>query len=326
MNYIDAFRLAIDTEMGLQPDLNIFGQGVWHPLYTGHALDGLVDKYTKDRIRDCPISENAVTGMACGYALSGGRSLVMHPRIDFAIYAMDALVNTIPKWRYFLAQDIALPITICFFINRGKGLGPQHSQSLQSWLAHVPGLKIYYPSQVASIYHTLRWSLNAQDPVILFCDMALFDQVDEQVNQANLLETTTQQPQFTQVGQGGKLTIVSYGIMYARTKAILHNQGLLDKVDLIDLTILNHADHALIINSVKTTKHLLVIEDTWSFCSIGDSVIASVIKALPNTSITIEDLHLAPTFAPTAKPLEDDFYISDAAIIAKIESLIKSSK
>ncbi|MEE2770151.1 MAG: transketolase C-terminal domain-containing protein [Pseudomonadota bacterium] len=322
MKILDAFQIAIDQEMSNQLDLKIFGQGVWHSFYHGHTLDHLPEKYGKERIRDCPISESAITGMAAGYALSGGRSLVIHPKIDFAIYAMDALTNTMPKWRYFLGQDTPFPITVCFFIKRGGGIGPQQSQSLQAWFAHMPGLKIYYPSGVESTYNTLRWSLNAQDPIILFLDAELLDYNDPKMTAKVLQSKKLTKPKLSLIGSDAKLTIVSYGIMHARTKVLLKKNNLLDQVNLIDLSVLHLTDHSIIIESVKNTKKLLVIEDTWSFCSIGDGVIKNVIKALPSTPLIIDDLHLPFTFAPTAKCLEDAYYISDEQILKKIKTLL----
>ena len=322
MNILEAFQLAIDQEMSNQSALKIFGQGVWHPSYQLHTLDNLPEKYGKDRVRDCPISESAVTGMAAGYALSGGRSFVVHPRIDFAIYAMDALSNTIPKWRYFLGQDIPFPITICFFIKRGDGIGPQQSQSLQAWFAHIPGLKIYYPSDVVSTYNTLRWALNAQDPVILFLDSEVLDYNDPKITAKALQSRKITQPKIALRGSDAQLTLVSYGIMHARTKALIEKNHLLEKVNLIDLNVLHLSDHSVIIESVKNTNKLLVIEDTWSFCSIGDGVIKNVVKALPSTPLVVDDLHLPFTFSPTAKCLEEAYYISDTQILRKIKSLL----
>lgn len=322
MNIVEAFQLAIDQEMADQPDLKIFGQGVWHPFYHGHTLDNLPEKYGKDRVRDCPISESAVTGMAAGYALAGGRSFVVHPKIDFAVYAMDALTNTLPKWRYFLGQDRPFPITVCFFINRKKGIGPQQSQSLQSWFAHMPGLKIYYPSDTVSTYNTLRWSLNANDPVILFLDAELLNAYDSNITKNALFTKDITKPELAIITGDAKLTIVTYGIMHARSKVLLTKHHLLDKVDLIDLKVLHSTDHAKIIQSVKKTEKLLVIEDTWSFCSIGDGVITNVVKALPGKALVINDLHLPFTFAPTAKCLEDAFYITDEQILDKVKSLL----
>lgn len=322
MNFLEAFQLAIDIEMANQPNLNVFGQGVWHHAYHGHTLDNLPEKYGKDRVRDCPIAESAITGMACGYALSGGRSLVMHPQIDFSLYAMDAFINTIAKWRYVLGQDIDLPITIHFFIHRGEGRGAQHSQSLQSWFAHVPGLKIFYASEAKDSYNALRWSLNSSNPVVLFTDFGLLQHKATGLSPTILKASEITEPVITQENDGGILTLVTYGIMHSRVKAILKKKGLLKLVNLINLTVLNLCDHQLIVNSVMQTNNLLIIEDTWSFCSIGDGIIARVVKALPNTPLKVDGINLPFTFAPTAKVLEDAYYISDQAIIDKIKTFL----
>ena len=124
----------------------VIGQGVWSPFYVGSSMDGLESKYGKNRIIDTPVSENGVTGFALGAAITGTPTVVIHPRMDFMILAMDSIVNAAAKWRYSLNSTSPIPLTIRTIINRGGEQGAQHSQALHSWFAHTPGLRVVMPS------------------------------------------------------------------------------------------------------------------------------------------------------------------------------------
>ena len=101
---------------------------------------GLHEKHGADRVMDMPTSENGMTGIAIGSALVGMRPIMVHQRVDFVILAMEQIVNQASKWHYMYGGKMSVPMVIRMIVGRGWGQGPQHSQSLQSWFAHVPGL------------------------------------------------------------------------------------------------------------------------------------------------------------------------------------------
>ena len=125
----------------------VIGQGLWSPWYVGNSMSNLDKKFGQERIIDTPVSEGATTGLAVGAAICGKTPIVVHPRMDFALYAMDQIINQAAKWRsMFGGGDNSVNITIRMIINRGGEQGAQHSQALHSIFSHIPGLIVVMPS------------------------------------------------------------------------------------------------------------------------------------------------------------------------------------
>ena len=133
-------------------------------------------KFGKERIIDCPVSENSVTGTALGAALNGMKAIVVHPRMDFMILASDQIVNQAAKWQSMLGGGIKIPLTIRSIINRGGEQGAQHSQALHSWYSHIPGLRVVMPAfandardlLIASILSNDRYYILMIDGVLIW--------------------------------------------------------------------------------------------------------------------------------------------------------------
>ena len=128
------------------PNVFVYGLGVDDPKHIFETTTGLQEKYGENRVFDMPTSENAMTGVAIGASMNGIKAIMTHQRLDFFLLAMDQLVNSASKWHYMFGSQISIPITIRLIIGRGWGQGPTHSQNLQSWFAHIPGLKVVMPS------------------------------------------------------------------------------------------------------------------------------------------------------------------------------------
>ena len=170
MKYSEAIRRAIQDSMRADSRMLILGQGVWSPFYVGQTMDGIEAEFGRERVMDSPVSENAVTGIGLGAALAGSPTLVIHPRMDFMILAMDQIVNAAAKWRYVLNWKEPIPLTIRAIINRGGEQGAQHSQSLQSWFAHIPGLRVVMPSSPKDAYYLMRSCIESPDRCIYIED------------------------------------------------------------------------------------------------------------------------------------------------------------
>ena len=134
---------------------------------------GLREEFGKNRVFDMPLSENGITGVCIGAALMGMRPVMVHQRVDFALLAMDQLVNNAAKWHYMFGGKKSVPITIRLVVGKGWGQGPTHSQSLQSWFAHIPGLKVVMPTFPSDAYNLLKKSIRDPNPVI-FIEHRLF--------------------------------------------------------------------------------------------------------------------------------------------------------
>ena len=126
--------------MGLSPDVVLLGQLVDTKAGIFGTTTGLVDKYGGERVQDFPVAENLMTATAMGASLTGLRPVIVHQRLDFMIYSLDAIVNWLSLWRFKSNGKSAMPVTIRAIVGKGWGQGPQHSKSLHAWFAHLPGL------------------------------------------------------------------------------------------------------------------------------------------------------------------------------------------
>ena len=164
--YSESINEAIYQAMTIDESVICYGLGVPDPKGVFGTTIGLQEKFGKERVFDMPTSENAMTGVAIGAALDGVRSVTTHQRLDFFLLAMDQLVNGAAKWHYMFGGNKSVPITIRLIIGRGWGQGPTHSQSLQAWFAHIPGLKVVMPALPSDAYNLLKASIRDPNPVI----------------------------------------------------------------------------------------------------------------------------------------------------------------
>ena len=166
-NYGTAILSAFEFLLDRYPEVFVIGQGLWSPWYVGNSMTDLDVKFGTSRIIDTPVSESACTGAAVGASLCGMKPIVVHPRIDFMLYAMDSIVNQAAKWSYMFDGQAHPSVTIRGIINRGGEQGAQHSQSLHSWFSHIPGLRVVMPATVSDARDLLIASVLSPDPVYI---------------------------------------------------------------------------------------------------------------------------------------------------------------
>jgi pyruvate/2-oxoglutarate/acetoin dehydrogenase E1 component len=323
MKYSDAIRHAIKDSMSSDSRMLILGQGVWSPFYVGQTMDGIEKEFGRGRVLDTPVSENAVTGIALGAALAGSPTLVIHPRMDFMILAMDPIVNAAAKWRYTLDWKGNIPLTIRAIINRGGEQGAQHSQSLQSWFVHVPGLRVVMPSSPKDAYFLMRSCMESPDPCIYIEDRWSYG-IDEEFDMHGPIPKLVDiEPSV--VFKGEDITIVSLG--FAVHQSILAAEALKElgiNVEVIDLKILNPMNLDVIFASVKKTGSLVVVDASWQNCSVSSEVVASVAincHGFLQTPPARMNLPAAP--APTSPILENSFYFTIDDICKKVIGTIQ---
>ena len=161
---------VLDKNLSNNPKFLIAGLGVTDPKGVFGTTLGLVEKYGPQRVIETPTSENAMTGVGVGLAISGYRPLMIHQRLDFFLLAMDQLVNSAAKWHFMFGGQQSVPLTIRLITGRGWGQGPTHSQNLHSWFAHIPGLKVVMPSFASEVAALLQASIDDPNPVIFIED------------------------------------------------------------------------------------------------------------------------------------------------------------
>ena len=322
-NYGTAILSAFEYLLENYPEVFVIGQGLWSPWYVGNTMTDLEKKFGVDRVIDTPVSESACTGAAVGASLAGMRPIVVHPRMDFMLYAMDAIVNQAAKWSHMLGGQAHPGVTIRSIINRGGEQGAQHSQALHAWFAHVPGLRVVMPSTVADARDLLIASVLCKDPVIYIDDRWLYDQEDE-LPPIVELDLTIQRPVISLMGSDITIVASGHASLLAREAANkLENEDI--SVEVIDVRILNPFHAEEIVESVKKTKNLLVVDSGWTSGGFSAEIIAKVVEQLPVDCLNNPPIRIAlpDAPAPTSRFLEKDYYISSDDIVKKVINLIK---
>jgi pyruvate/2-oxoglutarate/acetoin dehydrogenase E1 component len=273
MTFAKAINEALNEAMILDPDVICYGLGVPDPKGVFGTTMGLQEKFGDDRVFDMPTSENAMTGIGIGASLYGLRPVITHQRLDFALLSMDQLVNNAAKWRFMFGDQRGVPLTVRMILGRGWGQGPTHSQNLQAWFAHVPGLKVVMPATAEDAKGLLLSAIFDPDPVV-FLEHRWLHNLNGEVpdgdcriplGKASLLRT------------GVDITVVA--MSYMTVEALhavdyLSAQGI--NCDLIDLRCVRPLDWLAIEASVNRTGRLLVLDTGNLTGSISGEIVARV--------------------------------------------------
>ncbi|VVH66258.1 Pyruvate dehydrogenase E1 component beta subunit (EC [uncultured Gammaproteobacteria bacterium] len=322
-NYGTAILSAFEYLLENYPEVFVIGQGLWSPWYVGNSMTDLDKKFGIERVIDTPVSESACTGAAVGASLAGMKPIVVHPRMDFMLYAMDAVVNQAAKWSHMLGGQAHPGVTIRSIINRGGEQGAQHSQALHAWFAHVPGLRVVMPSTVADARDLLIASVLCNDPVMYIDDRWLYEQEDD-LPPVVELDLITQKPVVSVVG--GDITIIASGhaSLLAREAAqYLVSQNI--SAEVIDVRILNPFDVEKLVSSVKKTKNMLVVDSGWLSAGFSAEIIAKVVEQLPVDCLDNPPMRLAlpDAPAPTSRFLEKAYYLSVDDVSNAVQKILK---
>jgi pyruvate dehydrogenase E1 component beta subunit len=298
------------------PEVFVLGQGLWSPWYVGNTMTELEHTFGKDRIIDTPVSELACTGAALGAAVAGRRPIVVHPRMDFMLLAVDQIVTQAAKWSTMFGGRVRAPMLIRGIVNRGGEQGAQHSQSLHAWFAHVPGLRVVMPASVADARDLLVSGTLVDDPVLYIDDRWLYDEEDEIPAEPNP-DAIHEGARVVRAGDTITLAAAGYSVKLA-TDAASQLAAVGIDAEVIDLRMINPLPSERVVESVRSTGRLLVVDGGWSTCGLAGEIIATVVERLDPGAlktrprrITIQD---APT--PTSRPLEKAYYPT-AALVAE---------
>ena len=322
-NYGTAILSAFEYLLENYKETFVIGQGLWSPWYVGNSMTDLDKKFGKDRVIDAPVSESATTGAAIGASLAGMKPIVVHPRMDFMLYAMDAIVNQAAKWSHMFGGQAHPGVTIRSIINRGGEQGAQHSQALHAWFAHVPGLRVVMPSTVADARDLLIASVLCKDPVIYIDDRWLYEQ-EADLPPIVELDLKDQKPQISL--EGTDITIVASGhSSYLARKASEKLKSLNIFPEIIDVRVLNPLYIYDIIKSVKKTKKLVVVDPGWVSSGFSAELVAKVVENIEVNCLTSPPVRVAlqDAPAPTASVLEKEYYTSVEDIILVVKKLFK---
>lgn len=274
MTYAEAIREAMATAMTNDDRVFLMGEDVGRYGGAFGVQNDLIDRFGPERIRDTTISELGIVGMGVGAAISGMRPIVEIQFSDFTAQAMDQIVNQAAKLHFMVGGQAHVPLVIRAPGGSGTGAAAQHSQSLEAWFAHVPGLKVVMPSNATDAAALLLAALEDPNPVIVLEHKLLYKQsfqVPDEIPSARLGEGHIER-------EGTDLTIVATGIEVSRAKEAaqqLADEGI--SAEIIDPRTIKPLDSALILESVKKTGRALLVQEavlTGGFMSEVAAIIA----------------------------------------------------
>lgn len=321
IKYFEAIREAIDLSMHNDPSVYIMGLGVPDPKGIFGTTLGLQEKYGTERVMDMPCSENGMTGVAIGSALVGMRPILTHQRVDFALLSMEQIVNQAAKWHYMFAGQMNVPLVIRLIIGRGWGQGPQHSQSLESWFAHIPGLKVVMPTTPYDAKGLLIASIEDNNPVI-FIEHRWLHNISGNVPE-KMYRVPIGKPKILRKGSDITIVATSYMTLEA-LRAQKYLAGLGIEAEVIDLRTLRPLDDTMIISSVKKTGRLLVCDTGWTSCGMGSEIISRVTeKGFSYLTAPPQRLGLPDVPTPTSPALSNHYYPQAESIIRTVLKMLK---
>lgn len=308
----DALRVVVASELRASRETVFMGETVRWIGATGLAK-GLYDEFGPEQVIETPVSENAIFGAALGLALAGFRPIVEIYSADFLLAVANEVMNDIAKWRQQQTSPKDLPITIRGWMGATGGLGPEHSQCMEPYFHHAPGLTIVVPSTVRDGVGLLRSAIRSSDPVLFLEHRKLYDMVGE----------LPVDPEFSApigaaevVRAGTDITIVAWAWMRHEAEeacAELAEHGL--SVELIDPRTIRPMDWRTILESASKTKHLLVVEEAPRTGSVSAEILARVSEANPNPPVRLGRVTMPDAIHPYSPELEGSLLPKSADIV-----------
>lgn len=320
ITYAQALNDALREEMRRDPQVFVMGEDIG--LHGGlfRVTHGLLAEFGPERVRETPISEAGFLGMGIGAATMGLRPVVELMFMDFALVAADQIINQAAKLRYMSGGQVSVPIVIRAQQGGGRGNGAQHSQSFESWLAQVPGLKVVAPATPKDAKGLLKSAIRDENPVIFIEHKLLYNTKGEvPEGEYSVPIGKAEVKRF-----GRDITIVSFSrtLLFALEAAeTLSRRGI--EAEVIDLLSIEPLDMDTILESVRGTARLLVVHESHTNCGIGAEIISRVYEQSPNAlAAPPRRLGAKHVPIPVARPLEDFVLPQAADIVAAVEAMI----
>ena len=321
ITYVKAFTEALMQLMAEDENVLVIGEDVAHYGGVFHAFDGLLKTYGDKRVIDTPISEMGFIGMGVGAAARGLRPVCDLMFFDFIGVAMDQLYNQAAKLKFMFGGDVSVPLTLTTAGGAGLSAGPQHSQSLEAWLAHVPGLKVVLPSSPYDVKGLMVAAVRDDNPVVVVLNKRMLGSrgpVPEEIYEIPLGQANVLRP-------GRDVTVIALGRMVPESMTAaeeLAKEG--KEVEVIDLRTVQPLDSATILASVRRTNRALVVHEAVTFGGIGAEV-AAQIQEEAFDYLDAPVLRLGAPFAPVPfSPVLERAYIPDAnRIVAGVQRLLE---
>ena len=320
LQYSLAINEALHQMMALDNSVFLIGQGVKSPWYVGNTTKYLLETFGTKRVIDTPVSENAITGAAVGAAIAGMRPIVVHPRMDFMLYAFDPIINEAANWHYMYGGQSSVPVVIWSIVNRGGEQAAQHSQALHALFAHIPGLKVVMPSTPYDAKGLMIAAIKDNNPVVYIDDRWLYGHegaVPEEIFEVEIGKSIIRR-------EGTDMTLVAVSYMaFESSKATqeLAKEGI--DVELIDLRTVKPLDQELLFESIKKTGRVVIVDGGWKNCGVSAEVSALVSEhCFEYLKAPVKRVTLPDTPAPASSVLEKEYYKTSKNIVLTVKELM----
>lgn len=319
MRYVNAVTQALRDSMEQDPTVVVMGEDVAHAGGSFKATRGLLDTFGERRVIDTPISESSITSAAVGMALTGLKPVVEIMFMDFITLSMDALVNQAAKARYMFGGQGSVPMVLRTPHGGGLSAGPQHSQCLEAWLAHIPGLKVVCPSNPQDAYSLLRAAIADPDPVMFIEHKAMY------ASKGQVDTTITAEIGAARIARAGRdVTLVSYGAtvpVCVKAAEQLAKEGV--EVEVVDLRSIQPWDKATVLASLARTHRAVVVHEAVQSFGVGAEIVATIADE-GFDELDAPVLRVAAPFmpAPFASSLEKGYVVTVERVIEAVRKTL----
>jgi acetoin:2,6-dichlorophenolindophenol oxidoreductase subunit beta len=317
--YIRAISEALNEEMARDENVFIIGEDVGGPGGAFSATKGLLETYGERRVRDTPISESAIIGLSVGAAAAGLRPVAEIMFADFLTVCMDQIVNQMAKTRYMFGGMYNLPMVVRAPGGGGLNAGPQHSQCLESWFAHIPGLKVVMPATPYDVKGLLKSAIRDDNPVIFLENKALYGSKGEIPDEEYLIPIGKADVKRS----GTDVTVVAASRMVheaLEAAKALSNEGI--DVEVIDLRTISPLDKETIFNSVEKTSKLVVAHEAVKAFGIGAEISAMVTEEMLD-SLDAPVLRVGAPFVPVPFNLENHYLPNAGDVVTAVKRVME---
>ena len=318
--YREAVRTAIREALRKDPRVFLMGEDVGRYGGAYAVSKGLLEEFGPDRIRDTPLSESAFVGAGIGAALGGARPIVEVMTVNFALLALDQIVNNAATIRHMSGGQFNVPIVIRMATGAGRQLAAQHAHSFEGWFAHIPGLRIVAPATLDDARGMLASALDDPDPVLIFEHQTLYNMEGELAEDAGPVDIDRAAVRRS----GTDVSVVTYGATLhkaLRAAEDLAKEG--TNVEVVDLRALRPLDMVTVEASVRKTRRMVIVDEGWRSGGLSAEIAARIAESLfYELDAPISRVCTAEVPIPYAKHLEDAALPQVPAIVAAARSLL----
>jgi pyruvate dehydrogenase E1 component beta subunit len=321
MTYREAARSALRQALREDPRVFLMGEDVGRYGGAFAVSHGLLAEFGPERVRDTPLSENTFVGAGVGAALGGMRPIVEVMTVNFALLALDQVVNNAALLRHMSGGQLSVPLVVRMATGGGRQLAAQHSHSLEGWFAHVPGITVVTPATPADARGFLLAALREPDPVFVFEHAFLYPsegEVDESGGPAEIGRALVRR-------EGRDLTLVTYGGSLPKTleaAELLAAEGI--GAEVVDLRTLRPLDGATILASVAKTHRALVVDEGWRTGSFAAEITARIVEGgFYDLDGPVQRVCSAEVPMPYARHMEEAALPRAAAIVDAARAMLR---